>query len=571
SFFQVMRLLAISLLVSLALVGAKFSRRFDENEESPELDREGFDDYDYEEPLAKHNKVEDDLDKHIKKKTGEILKKKKPADSETNEEEGKPQRNEAKAGKEDDKPIEICDGTREEACTCEENEVRCINIIFDDETFLETLDVILAPDNKKLKENKFKPIVARFADNIITKLKRNRMPEGMEEDLAELHLERNKISFIDKSAFDGFTNISKLNLARNRLRTVKSDWFLGDIEKTLHQLDLSSNGIHEMEETPFRRLTKLKKLVLDGNKLKLTANMFEGLENLETLSLDDCDISELPEGIFKPLKKLKALSLRGNPFVDVPIALEDVNHLKNLDLSETNINELHRQSFIDEPELEYIYFEQMPYLSAVQDCAFCGMKKLKVLTFHNCTRLVTIDENAFGFKEFTDDRTAELTELHISKTAITKVGLHMLEYDSLERLELSYSPLNCTCDIMFLKNIKLAGSMPTNARCEYPKAMKGKYLDQAQTKELCGSRYARGFRFFFALFGAISAAIIVTLGFILFNKGYRFTNISSLPLPSLPGTNSAYTNLNRQEENELTDAANTPDGTPDFQPRPQAV
>lgn len=39
--------------------------------------------------------------------------------------------------------------------------------------------------------------------------------------------------------------------------------------------------------------------------------------------------------------------------------------------------------------------------------------------------------------------------------------------------------------------------------------------------KFCGYRYARGYRFFFALFGVISSAIIVTVGYILFNKGYR--------------------------------------------------
>lgn len=47
------------------------------------------------------------------------------------------------------------------------------------------------------------------------------MPEGMEESLASLILTRNKISKIDPRAFDGFKNISKLILERNRLRTIR--------------------------------------------------------------------------------------------------------------------------------------------------------------------------------------------------------------------------------------------------------------------------------------------------------------------------------------------------------------
>lgn len=62
-----------------------------------------------------------------------------------------------------------------------------MNVIFDDDTTLNSLDVALSTENKKLEvlcvkfvnllivmENfqKFKPIIANFADNVITRIQR---------------------------------------------------------------------------------------------------------------------------------------------------------------------------------------------------------------------------------------------------------------------------------------------------------------------------------------------------------------------------------------------------------------
>ncbi|GMR61776.1 hypothetical protein PMAYCL1PPCAC_31971 [Pristionchus mayeri] len=548
-----MKLPLILLVLALAALSIEGRRIHVEESEGEELDKSGFDDYEYDVPVHKKSR----LDEHISKRIQEKKKEKKADAKEDTEEE--------------DTPLEICDGSKTEACYCELNEVICVNVMFDDDTLLNTLDVALST-NKNMEN--FKPYVARFADNSITRITRNRMPEGMEESLSALYLERNKITKIDSHAFDGFKNISKLVLTKNRLRTVRSEWFAGDIEKTLHVLDISHNGIKETDKSPFRNLKNLKKLVLDENSLELDEDFFEGLGNLETLSLDDCDLTDddLPKGLFKPLKKLKVLSLRGNKFTEAPEALEEISHLAYLDLSETNIAEIHRQSFVGEPEMVDIFFEHMPFLTSVQECAFCGLKKLKRLFFDNSSALVHIDENAFGFKEYTDDRADSLVGLRLSRTNISKLPLNMLEYEEMETLDLDRIPLNCTCDQMFLKNVKPLSGQSSNARCAYPKEMKGKYVEQVTAKEICGSLYARGYRFFFALFGVISAAIFVTVGYILFNKGYRFTNIRNIPMPTLPGANSAYTNLNRQEENELTESPTSMnDGTPDFQPRPQMV
>ncbi|GMT07467.1 hypothetical protein PENTCL1PPCAC_29641, partial [Pristionchus entomophagus] len=566
--------LRVLILLGLATVSIVAARKTEVSAES--LGEEEPDEYEYEEPETVLHRKKTKINEHISKKTQEFLERRKD-DKDSNELEPKGKKEKKEEADESDKPLLICDGTKLEACTCEINEVNCVNIIFEDDSGMSSADVALSKENKNLEG--FKPLVAHFEDNVITRLQRNRMPEGMEESLAAIYLQRNKISRIDARAFDGFLNISKIVLSKNWLKTIRSDMFAGDLEKTLHTLDLSYNRIKVTEKSPFRKLKNLKKLVLDGNELVLDEDFFEGLDKLETLSMDECDFDDknMPKGLFEPFKNLKKLSLRGNKFTEVPEILEEIKHLQILDLSETSIAELHRQSFVGEPELTTLYFEYMPFLASIQDSAFCGLTHLKTLSFHNSSKLTIIDENAFGFMEFVDDRAKSLIDLKLSKSNISTLSTFMLEYDTLERLDLDRSPLNCTCDMIFLRNVKFPSGFATNARCAYPKEMNGKYLDQALTKELCGSRYARGYRFFFALFGVISAAIFVTAGYIMFNKGYRFTNIRNIPMPSLPGANSAYTNLSRQEENELSgekipeSPRTLVDNTPDFQPRAQMV
>ncbi|EYC40271.1 hypothetical protein Y032_0621g747 [Ancylostoma ceylanicum] len=200
--------------------------------------------------------------------------------------------------------------------------------------------------------------------------------------------------------------------------------------KDLHQLFLESNKITDLVDGVFEHLSNLKKLVLDGNKIKFRKGMFTGLDSLEELSLDNCGIENLDVNAFEALPQLKKLSLRGNPFTEIPRAVNSLDALEDLDISNTNIAEFHAQSLMDDRKLKQLYMSDMPFLYAIQDCAFCGLEKLELLHMNNCTRLHEIHPNAFGWSDLSAGRVSGIKHFYVEHCKLQTISEDLLPWDT---------------------------------------------------------------------------------------------------------------------------------------------
>lgn len=159
--------------------------------------------------------------------------------------------------------------------------------------------------------------------------------------IKRIYLRSNRIERLPENAFEGFSNLEILSLARNPLLSIEGSAFRG--LSNLKELDLESANVGDRENklvltadvfaplvslesidlednklrfipAGIRHLTNLKKLWLKKNNLELRYRDFARLTSLEELSLEANHLQSLPVGMFSNLTRLKRLSLGDNQF-----------------------------------------------------------------------------------------------------------------------------------------------------------------------------------------------------------------------------------------------------------------
>jgi carboxypeptidase N regulatory subunit len=124
----------------------------------------------------------------------------------------------------------------------------------------------------------------------------------------------------------------------------------------------------------------LKVLRIQGCEMdELYWEMFDGLSQLEHLSLEDNGIKEVPAFSFYGTPNIKTLSLAHNEILDMSYrSLAGLLELQLLDISDNNIGKLSEQTFPPFPKLEIVDLRQNPIRNLFPSI-FGVMNKTEVL------------------------------------------------------------------------------------------------------------------------------------------------------------------------------------------------
>uniref|UniRef100_A0A8C1R5P0 Slit homolog 1 protein n=1 Tax=Cyprinus carpio TaxID=7962 RepID=A0A8C1R5P0_CYPCA len=121
----------------------------------------------------------------------------------------------------------------------------------------------------------------------------------------------NKISSIERGAFQDLKELERLRLNRNNLQVLPELLFLGTTK--LFRLDLSENQIQGIPRKAFRGATEIKNLQLDYNQIScIEDGAFRALRDLEVLTLNNNNISRLSVASFNHMPKLRTFRLHSN-------------------------------------------------------------------------------------------------------------------------------------------------------------------------------------------------------------------------------------------------------------------
>ncbi|VDM43658.1 unnamed protein product [Toxocara canis] len=241
---------------------------------------------------------------------------------------------------------------------------------------------------------------------------------------------------------------------------------------------------------------------------------------------------------------MEQLSIRENPLTEVPKALCDIPSLVSLDMSFTYVTELQGFTFAKNKNLKTLILDNLKYLYAIHDCAFCGLDALEEVLISNATQLYMVHTSAFGWNH-SDMTIPKLISFNVEFANLTALSSNLLDTSKLETLKLGGNRWNCICDMAWVidADIDLNQGSKTPI-CSEPEALNGRLLNSLSVQDICPGRL-RISRLVLSLFVIVSASVIVILLYYVVTN-YRIRNVFYRPdMPHI-----GYSNLNRAEEEE---------------------
>lgn len=202
------------------------------------------------------------------------------------------------------------------------------------------------------------------------------------KSLKTLILSSNKIVDVDPYTFRKFSALEALSLGDNNV-TLKDHLFEGLFN--LEHLSLRNNSIERLPSLLFRNLTNLRSLDLSFNKIKyFTSNdTFNGLGNLETLNISYNSLQELNYAVLEPLKKLSVLDIAGNQlhYIQYDLIISDLPLLTVLNIKSNYLScgVLYKIiKFLKRKSITYTINEQFEYEQENVAGIYCDTEKSTV-------------------------------------------------------------------------------------------------------------------------------------------------------------------------------------------------
>ncbi|NXN30564.1 NEPN protein, partial [Nycticryphes semicollaris] len=251
-----------------------------------------------------------------------------------------------------------------------------------------------------------------LSGNFLTKV-----PLDLPKSLLSLKLEKNQLKTIRLRDMKHLENLSEFFLSENQLSSMDGAQLLPN----LTTLELSKNQLHAL---PPRLPSRLQKLDCSNNHIqRVTAQNFQGLQDLKHLFLDNNAVSVFEAGALQQCAQLSNLALEQNLLISIPLRQVNLRAggsqvLARLDLKGNDIEDVGEQELKD-------------------------LKQLQVLNLRN--------------------------------NKISALDRKVLEYlPRLRHLYLDGNPWNCTCDLLRTRRALVAkGTDVRGGQCAAPAESRG--------------------------------------------------------------------------------------------------
>ncbi|GLH09678.1 Protein artichoke [Gryllus bimaculatus] len=291
--------------------------------------------------------------------------------------------------------------------------------------------------------------ILHMTNNSILKLDNNTFLITHLPYLNVMYLQRNRINFIHRMAFQELKHLRFLYLDRNRITTFDTDVFSDN--KRLEVLGLSFNPLRFPNRGPFLKSTSLQMLDMSHcNISRLPKETFVALSALEELRLSYNSLTQLDADLFMFLQNLKYLYMSNNNLSYIPQDLFMYSEfLQVLDISQNKLKEL-------ESNLTELYLQNNS-IEAIENDVFGSTANLRLLYLDN-NSMENITREALASLE-------SLSHLYISNNHLRTFHMRLVcDLPSLKYLRVYGNPMSCSCELKTLwewamyRGIQLWGS-----------------------------------------------------------------------------------------------------------------
>eukprot|EP00088_Acartia_fossae_P028616 TRINITY_DN29434_c0_g1_i4.p1 TRINITY_DN29434_c0_g1~~TRINITY_DN29434_c0_g1_i4.p1 ORF type:complete len:562 (-),score=87.92 TRINITY_DN29434_c0_g1_i4:88-1773(-) len=265
--------------------------------------------------------------------------------------------------------------------------------------------------------------------------------------ILDLDLSHNQISTIMEDAFSAMPSLRDLYLAHNALHQLNSQTFPMHLRSTLQTLDLSHNHINVFPTSAISHLSNLRALRVGENSFQeISTGIFTNFDFLVELRLNDCGLRTLDADVFDGLDDLEILDISDNVFREVPESALVLDSLETLHIGGNYISRLDSNHFRKLSRLMNFY---------MNDCRDVALELGPDVFMHNRDlQVINITLCDLG----NPDESVNLHHLHKLKhvnlhgNKLTTLPDNFLPMIDLASLDLSGCPLQCDCNLKWLRN-----------------------------------------------------------------------------------------------------------------------
>lgn len=294
------------------------------------------------------------------------------------------------------------------------------------------------------------------------------------QSLRELVLTANQLSTLQTEAFQGVADLRELDLSQNSFQTVQSNAFTGleDLLQTLRMqhcglqqqqlmpmedlrelvtLDLAHNSIGGIPSEFFTAMSKLNVVNFASNNIgSLSMGTFNGLEySLTDLNLEYNNIGSIQDNSFAGLTLLQTLalgfqsqSLSGQLNVNTFKGLEDT--LELLGLASVGFSDQNWPSVNDLWNLRTLDL-RLNKIQSVPDWTFLKLEMLETLRMTS-NHLGTLTQRGMhGLEQSLQVLKLDANDIEVIDHCV------LAQFDQLDSLDLHDNPLQCDCQLRWLR------------------------------------------------------------------------------------------------------------------------
>ncbi|CAG2055020.1 unnamed protein product, partial [Timema podura] len=210
----------------------------------------------------------------------------------------------------------------------------------------------------------------------------------------------------------------------------------------MEKLDLSENFISEIPNVAFKAFTNLKFLNLSSNLIQVEDDAFEGLENLESLSLKDNNILLIPASALGRLPHLSVLQMDFNRVAALSgdILRSVAGQVTSLSLARNVVRELPQAAFQEFKNLVTLDLTGN-LLNTISPSTFTGLKQSLQTLYLGQNRLAVINNQPFVLPQL---KVLDFSrnQLNLSRNNLKDIPPEDSIMVNIKRLDLSFNPLS---------------------------------------------------------------------------------------------------------------------------------